>query len=75
MISDIMNNNFIDICISPSIGHSHTSLKFFSYFDIRTMLRKYSRFLRHFTNEFTSITHMVRKDKLTYHISVDAIIM
>ena len=75
MISDIMNNNFIYICISPSIEHSHASLIFVSFMDIRTMLQKYSRFWRCFSNDFTPITHMIRKDELTYHISVDPIVM
>ena len=67
MISNIIDNYFIDICISPRNGHYHTLL--------------FLQHLRHDENgisltptSFTFIcTHIIWKDKHTYPLSVPII--
>ena len=64
MISNIMDNNLIDIRISPQNGHYHTSL-FLQH------LRRDENGISLTPTMFTVIcTHMIWKDKHTYPLSV-----
>ena len=67
MISNIMDNYFINTGISPSIWHYHTSL-----FSLLSLI--YLQYLRHDDNGiFLTLiiaTHMIRKGKLTYQLSI-----
>ena len=67
MISNISDNYFINIRISPHIWHYHTSL-----FSLMSLI--YLQYLSHDDNgiSLTPVitTHMIRKDKLTYQLPI-----
>ena len=70
MSSNIMDNNCINIRISPSIGHYHACLYSVNFHIFTKLFIPETRLQLNF---MFRVTHMIRKDELTYHVSVDPI--